>query len=61
MGHWVNLDRRAKTPLPALIARKGRNWPQSREERRSRRGSGLLRNAGGGGADGTRKDGAPWR
>ena len=61
MGHWVNLDRRAKTPLPALVARKGCNWPRYREERRTGRGSGLRRNAGGDGADGTRKGGAPWR
>ena len=58
MGHWINLDRGAKTPLPALPSRKGCNWPRSREERRTGRGSGLPRNGDGGGAGGTLKGGA---
>ncbi len=51
MGHWINLDRRAKTPLPALRAARGCNWPQMRGERGTGRVAWLPRNAGAGGTD----------
>lgn len=46
MGHWVNLDRRAKTPLPALRVR----WEGKRTANGQKRGRGrgmcLRRDAG---------------
>jgi len=61
MGHWINLDRGVRTPLPALCARRGCNWPRERMERGRGRGGALLRDAGRNGTGGTRKGGVPWR
>ena len=61
MGHWVNLDRRAKTPLPALRAR----WDGKRTANGQKRGRGrgmcLRRDAGGCGAGAWLEGGATWR
>lgn len=57
MGHWMNLDKRPKTPLPALRARwEGKRTANGRKRGRGR-GTWLLCGAGGCGADARLKGG----
>ncbi len=58
MGHWINLDRRARTPLPALRARWEGKHTANGQKRARGRGAWLLRDAGRNGADAMRKGGA---
>ncbi len=46
MGHWVNLDRRAKTPLHALRGRREGKRPANGQKRGRGRGMCLRRDAG---------------
>ena len=58
MGHWINLDRGTRTPLPALRARWEGKRTANRRERGRGRGACLLRDAGRNGAGATREGGA---
>ncbi len=61
MGHWVNLDKRPKTPLPALRARwEGKRTANGRKRGRGR-GAWLPRGAGDYGTGAWREGGAPCR
>ncbi len=61
MGHWVNLDRRAKTPIPALRVRwEGKRTANGRKRGRGR-GMCLRRDTGGCGAGERREGGVSWR
>lgn len=58
MGRWKLLDSLAKTPLHALLARKGCRWQRGRTERSRRRRGGFPCDAGQGNTDTRRKGGA---
>jgi len=60
MGHWVNLDRRAKTPLPALRVRREGKRTANGQKRGRGRGMCLRRDAGRDGAGAWREGGASW-